>query len=431
MKPLGGRYKLGMSLTAATLLGVGSTFLGSPANVSAKTTSLSHVAKNVRLNPTGYQRLINYVTDHHDQTDGINESGSVIYVGVVAGSSQNTTDADLDAIIGHNNDPAGKYKLDVVKVGKSYNTLYSTMEHILTVDPRLSTIPYTLQIDVARGKITLDIPLGGRAGTARANSVGAAITSRFGSTVEISREPVPHVVMEMGRPDVRRGRPARVPIPASRTGDTAAPPGFYGSDRIIDTISYQGSCSSAAAVTTAAGSSAVITAGHCVANSKDTFSISNATGIGAPFGHAGENTTANYYDSAVIVDQLYAPLLWNGPSNNDSSIKVGGFLGSVGGSTVCFDGASSFNQCGATVSSKYSDYCGTIYGTGGAPNEAECHLFLAGVNISPGDSGGPVYINSGGKAQMTGVILAGGSGQGVYQGFAYQTAHWSVSLDTD
>lgn len=195
----------------------------------------------------------------------------------------------------------------------------------------------------------------------------------------------------------------------SRSSDVAP---WYGGDLIRqgDGASQVG-CSGGFIVHSANGYDYMATAGHCFDGG--TVYNGGSTQAGAPSGSGmaiGPETVSNYNDSSNgYVDEGFIRLTDGGAgrvySGYTSTMPVGGNFYAAQGDVLCVDGAYSDQRCGGTVLSSGFDGC-AYYDNG----TKACHVFtvsMAGELSGPGDSGGPVYLNSSGSVFAAGIVSGG------------------------
>jgi hypothetical protein len=178
-----------------------------------------------------------------------------------------------------------------------------------------------------------------------------------------------------------------------RQADT---PNYYGGGRFWSPV---GGCSTGFAITTA-GTSRMLTAGHCGENGQ-----SVTTGAGVGMGTISNKITCQ--DIEIINTGSWGRVFTGGPYSG-TSVPIGGTAGSFVGNFVNTSGATSGEHSSVQITAT------NLYlGIGGIPCSTVGPLVQARQTgglcaVAPGDSGGPVIAyRSDGKANALGTITAG------------------------
>jgi hypothetical protein len=169
-----------------------------------------------------------------------------------------------------------------------------------------------------------------------------------------------------------------------------------------------------------AGTEYLFTAGHCGNNS---FS-NNGTVIGATA--QSELYDFGWDDQIVAFSASVggAPLVWTGAVTSSTYSAVKSSASAAIGSTICFSGSFSGENCTGVVSAR--DICYRF-----SDGITTCHLSKAtGTGLSQGgDSGGPVYKYVSGGVAAAGMIIGGDSTTvAYYHELPALLGHWGATL---
>ncbi|ANW21673.1 hypothetical protein [Streptomyces clavuligerus] len=184
-------------------------------------------------------------------------------------------------------------------------------------------------------------------------------------------------------------------------------------------------CSSGYAVTNAAGTSFMSTAGHCWANGTTVTTESGRYTYGTVSNRHLPPVTGDAIDVELIGGQSYAGRTFTGGVDSSTSIPVvSAGSASVGYNDYCHSGRTTGENCGHTATSITGQVC-TQTGC-----KSPVIVYTGGTISQPGDSGGTFYAKNSSGSYIRGHVIAGSSTTGYAEPWTEVARVLGVSIVT-